>query len=287
VQALRLREIGPRLTLDLVKVEKDIMKGDVLYHRHVTKTPEEILALKEAKAAAESLKEERKKIQDSNVSRKKEVEDKKKLKKKARRDRQKEAGGNDSDSSGTDTEAGDVGGYGMDRVHDYDDDDAAYYKDEVGEDAEDGTFTTNKRPKHDSHDDEKRVEKLLKHGSDLKKRDKTGKLKDGSGLLVKPTAKVHPFGNPAMVAREEKRKAGKKAKLAVKLQERAEEKKSSKGGDGSGSWKARAGGGGGGGGQSDKWTDKDDKTFEKAGKGGGGQGSKGSGKKERVRPNKR
>lgn len=274
-QALRLREIGPRLTLDLVKVEKDIMKGDVLYHRHVTKTPEEILALKEAKAASESLKAERKRIQDSNVGRKKAVEDKKKLKKKDRRDRQKAAAGDESDSSGTDTEAGDVGGYGMDRVHDYDDDDEAYYKEEVGEAAEAGTFSTNKRPKHDSHDDEKRVEKLLKHGSDLKKLDKTGKvMRDGSGLLVKPKAKVHPFGNPSMVAREEKRKAGKKAKLAVKLQERSEAKKNASKGDGSGSWKSRSGDGGG-----DSWTKKDDASFNKGSRGGGGGGSSGGSSK--------
>ena len=51
-QALRLREIGPRLTLELVKVEKGLCAGDVLYHRHMEKTAEEVAQIKADKAAA-------------------------------------------------------------------------------------------------------------------------------------------------------------------------------------------------------------------------------------------
>ena len=228
-----MREIGPRLTLELVKVEKDIMKGDVLYHRHLQKTPEEILALKEAKEAAAALKAERKKIQEGNVARKKAKSDAKKSKRKAKRAL---ASGDDSDSSGTDTEAGDTGTF------DNDDDDEAFYRKEVGEDAEAETFSSTKRKVSDSIADQEHVERLLRKGSDMKKRDKTGRLKSEDGMLLKTKEPVHPFGNPQAALRKERRRASKKAKLAVKLQERAEAKKAAAKGDGSGSWKDRAGG---------------------------------------------
>lgn len=252
-QALRLREIGPRLTLELVKVEKDIMKGDVLYHRHLQKSPEEILAIKEAKEAAAALKAERKILQEGNVARKKAKVDEKKSKKKAKRAL---GSGDDSDSSGTDTEAGDIGTF-----DDYDDDEA-FYRKEVGEDADAETFSSTKRKPADSNADQAHVERLLRKGSNLKKRDKTGKLKSEDGMVLKTKEPVHPFGNPQMALRMERRKASKKAKLAVKLQERAEAKKSAAQGDGSGSWKGRAGG----------WDD--DGSGENKGK-GGGRGAKG------------
>ena len=37
----RLSEIGPRLTLQLIKIEEGIAEGNVLYHEFVTKTEEE------------------------------------------------------------------------------------------------------------------------------------------------------------------------------------------------------------------------------------------------------
>lgn len=256
-QALRLREIGPRLTLELVKVEKDIMKGDVLYHRHLQKTPEEIQAIKEAKEAAAALKAERKKTQEGNVARKKAKTDEKKSKRKAKRAL---GSGDDSDSSGTDTEAGESGTF------DIDDDDSSFYRSEVGEDADAETFSSTKRKANDSATDQAQVERLLKKGSDLKKRDKTGKYKTEDGIVLKTKEPVHPFGNPQAALRMERRKASKKAKLAVKLQERAEAKKAAAKGDGSGSWKDRAGG----------WDDGKD---EKGGKGGRGKDKGNAGKR--------
>ena len=37
-QAIRLCEIGPRLRLELVKIEEGMCDGKVLYHRYVIKT---------------------------------------------------------------------------------------------------------------------------------------------------------------------------------------------------------------------------------------------------------
>lgn len=40
--AIRLSELGPRLTLQLIKIEDGLMDGEVLYHDIVQKTAEEI-----------------------------------------------------------------------------------------------------------------------------------------------------------------------------------------------------------------------------------------------------
>jgi len=68
--AIRLTEIGPRMTLSLFKVEEGLMEGDVLYHAVVKKTPSEIAQLKERKRQQEEEKLKRKKIQEENVRRK-------------------------------------------------------------------------------------------------------------------------------------------------------------------------------------------------------------------------
>lgn len=44
--AMRLMELGPRVTLELFKVEKGLCEGDVLYHKFEEKTPEEAARIK-------------------------------------------------------------------------------------------------------------------------------------------------------------------------------------------------------------------------------------------------
>lgn len=36
-------ELGPRLTLELVKIEEGIDEGEVLYHSYITKTAKELI----------------------------------------------------------------------------------------------------------------------------------------------------------------------------------------------------------------------------------------------------
>lgn len=68
--AIRLAELGPRLRLRLMKVQRGFMEGDVIYHDYIKKTPEEVRAL-EAKAKAErELKKRRREEQEGNVARK-------------------------------------------------------------------------------------------------------------------------------------------------------------------------------------------------------------------------
>uniref|UniRef100_A0A8C3KIU9 Brix domain-containing protein n=1 Tax=Calidris pygmaea TaxID=425635 RepID=A0A8C3KIU9_9CHAR len=68
--AVRLTEIGPRMTLQLIKVEEGLAQGSVLYHSLIHKMEaevKEILARKEAKL---QLKAERRQKQEADVERK-------------------------------------------------------------------------------------------------------------------------------------------------------------------------------------------------------------------------
>ncbi|KAG8200583.1 hypothetical protein JTE90_000653 [Oedothorax gibbosus] len=69
--AIRLFELGPRIKLQLMKIEEGVMTGEVLYHDYITKTPEEIAALRAKMKAKKHLKEQRKAQQKNNVERKK------------------------------------------------------------------------------------------------------------------------------------------------------------------------------------------------------------------------
>lgn len=44
---MKLIELGPRMNLELFKVENGMCEGDVLYHKFETKSQKEILATKE------------------------------------------------------------------------------------------------------------------------------------------------------------------------------------------------------------------------------------------------
>ncbi|CAI6575785.1 AAB_G0011760.mRNA.1.CDS.1 [Saccharomyces cerevisiae] len=98
-KAIKLTELGPRLTLKLVKIEEGICSGKVLHHEFVQKSSEEIKALEKRHAAKMRLKEQRKKEQEENIAKKKAVKDAKKQRKlerrKARAEEQGEGQGKD------------------------------------------------------------------------------------------------------------------------------------------------------------------------------------------------
>ena len=66
----RLVELGPRLSLTLIKIEEGLMDGAVLYHSIVKKSKEEIEELTSKVAKSRRLKEARKKEQAKNVEKK-------------------------------------------------------------------------------------------------------------------------------------------------------------------------------------------------------------------------
>merc|ERR1719173_15474 len=71
--SVRLVELGPRMRLQLVKIEEGLLEGEVLHHSFLEKTEEEKKEIKERMAKRKKEKEQRKRQQDLNV-RKKEKE---------------------------------------------------------------------------------------------------------------------------------------------------------------------------------------------------------------------
>ena len=68
--SVRLVELGPRITMKVVKIEEGMHDGEVLYHRWVEKTEEEKRKIKIAREKRRKEKEKRKKEQDQNVKKK-------------------------------------------------------------------------------------------------------------------------------------------------------------------------------------------------------------------------
>jgi ribosome biogenesis protein SSF1/2 len=85
LSAIKLQEIGPRLTLKLVKVERGMAGGDVLYHALQHKSPEEAAMLKQRKQKQVQLKAQRKAEQQRNVDKKRKVAEEKREQKAKRK----------------------------------------------------------------------------------------------------------------------------------------------------------------------------------------------------------
>eukprot|EP00968_Pinguiococcus_pyrenoidosus_P015153 scaffold1396_cov252-Pinguiococcus_pyrenoidosus.AAC.16 len=82
---VRLSELGPRVTMKLWKVERGMAEGDVLYHAHVVKTPEEAAAARRKAYERQQEKKRRREEQEGNVMRKKQEKEAKKAKRELRR----------------------------------------------------------------------------------------------------------------------------------------------------------------------------------------------------------
>lgn len=79
---IKLVEVGPRLTLDLVKVQSGLCDGAVIYHSFVEKTEEEARETERRLAERKNLKRKRREMQEVNVKRKEDL-------KRAKKDRRK------------------------------------------------------------------------------------------------------------------------------------------------------------------------------------------------------
>ena len=89
--ALKLVELGPRLTMELVKVEKGLGTGDVMYHAYIHKSPEEAAALKARKEREAELKQQRRAQQQANVERKRQAAEAKREAKRQRKEERQQA----------------------------------------------------------------------------------------------------------------------------------------------------------------------------------------------------
>ena len=175
--SIRLQELGPRMTMNLLKIEEGFCGGDVLFHSYLNKTEAEVKEMTKQRAEERKLKAQRKAQQEKNVKAK--ADEKADNREKSYAGQQRKA----QLAAQEDAEArGGEGNWNQDvdpEQFNYEldkdvssDDDAAWYADEVGEKAEAGTF---KRRKRDP--DEVRVpggasrhaEALLRRKSDKKK----------------------------------------------------------------------------------------------------------------------
>lgn len=127
---IRLSEVGPRLELEIIKVEEGLCGGNVLFHRYVRKSKAEAAALQSKKELAAQEKEQRRRQQEENVRRKQAEK-----RRRQGNDGDKSAGGKRTETTGPRSKrkrkewwekndaAGDSDG----------DDDTEWYRKEVGE----------------------------------------------------------------------------------------------------------------------------------------------------------
>ena len=124
---VKLHEIGPRMELEMLKVEEGMCAGTVMYHLHETRTPEEAKTLAERAAAKTALKRQRREEQERNVDRKRKAkEEKAEAKRRKREERKRGKGAGGSDDEVEDVEYGDGRGGGDNDLED----DRRYYREQ-------------------------------------------------------------------------------------------------------------------------------------------------------------
>ena len=69
--SVRLVELGPSMSLRLVKIEEGLLDGEILHHEFVEKTEEEKKEMRESREKRKREREKRRKGQDKNVKKKK------------------------------------------------------------------------------------------------------------------------------------------------------------------------------------------------------------------------
>ena len=98
--SVRLAELGPRLRLRLLKVERGLAAGDVLFHAHFSKTPEEAAALRAAALRRQEERQRRREEQEANVDRKRKARADKKAAREERKRRRTEARAEEGEGEG-------------------------------------------------------------------------------------------------------------------------------------------------------------------------------------------
>ncbi|XP_043091490.1 suppressor of SWI4 1 homolog [Puntigrus tetrazona] len=138
--AVRLTEIGPRMTLQLVKILEGMGEGKVLYHSFISKTEEEIQEILKRKEARLKEKEERKRKQEQDIALKKEKRDQNKQKSLEGIKRKRQQEGQESDD-----EVEDPGKLEDQAPAEESEDEAEYYRQAVGEEPDEDMFPGAKR----------------------------------------------------------------------------------------------------------------------------------------------
>lgn len=121
---IKLQELGPRMELELVKVQEGLCDGAVLYHAHYEKTEAEAAEVAARVEAREEGRAKRRAEQERNVAAKRAKADEKRDRRKRRRE------------SGAGLDDGAVADDDEDHVTD-----AEWYRREVGQEPEEGVFS--------------------------------------------------------------------------------------------------------------------------------------------------
>ncbi|KAB0388187.1 hypothetical protein FD755_003143 [Muntiacus reevesi] len=134
--AVRLTEIGPRMTLELIKIQEGVGEGNVLFHRLVHKTEEELQAILAAKEEKLRLKAQRQDQQAQNIRRKREQREAHKKKSLAgmKRARAEADGDSDAEDPGAPPEAEGT------NQQEEEEDEAEYFRQAVGEEPDEDMF---------------------------------------------------------------------------------------------------------------------------------------------------
>jgi len=140
--SVRLVELGPRMTLRLIKVEEGLLDGEVLHHEFVEKTDEEKKVIKEKREKAKREKEKRKRDQEKNVKKKEREKEDNKAKSlegmKKKEDKEKSWQG--EKIAEFKKEQAELGEAVETEKYESSDDDEAYYEKEVGKKPEKDLF---------------------------------------------------------------------------------------------------------------------------------------------------
>ncbi|XP_045402697.1 suppressor of SWI4 1 homolog isoform X2 [Lemur catta] len=133
--AIRLTEIGPRMKLQLIKIQDGVGEGKVVFHRFVHKTEEELQAMLAAKEHKLRLKAQRQAQQAENVQRKQQQREahRKKSLEGMRKKRAKANADGDSDAE-------DPGPPLEDSQREEEEDEAEYFRQAVGEEPDEDMF---------------------------------------------------------------------------------------------------------------------------------------------------
>nr|CAG4649284.1 EOG090X0508 [Scapholeberis mucronata] len=125
--ALRMIELGPRMRLQLTKIEEGLVDGEVLYHQFIQKTEEEKKLIRQRRETKKKNDEKVRKIQEAQRRQKEEAKEK---------HREKSMEGMKRKEARTALAAD-----AENEIEEPDDDDAEYYRSEVGQEPEKDLFT--------------------------------------------------------------------------------------------------------------------------------------------------
>ncbi|KAM4534932.1 suppressor of SWI4 1 homolog [Fundulus diaphanus] len=173
--AVRLTEIGPRLTLQLVKIQEGMGDGNILYHSMISKTEEEIQEILKRKEAKMKEKENRRKAQEQNVTKKKEMREENK-KKSLEGIKKKRA------EAEEDSEVEDPGMQEDKPAAVESDDDVEYYRQAVGQEPDEDMFPGAKKRRRSEKSHERGKKRKLSPGKNSKEpHSKSPKRKGAAG----------------------------------------------------------------------------------------------------------